>query len=562
MALPVNIENLVNGESVEWERLEFKAGWNPEEIAHTLCAFANDINNWGGGYIIVGVAEQAGRPVLPPEGLQPNQIDAIQKKIVELGHQVQPVYLPIVQPYVLLGKQIIVIWVPAGDQRPYSAPSTQGGKAQRQFYIRAGAKSIVAKGTQLQRLIDLTARIPFDDRINQQATVQDLQLGLIRDYLQEIRSDLFEESTQTELAALTQQMQIARGPAEWVRLLNVGLLFFSPEPERWFGRAWIELVVHEDDSARRFTEKTFRGPLHKQLRDCLAYVQAVVVEERTLKVAGQAEAHRFYNYPYEAIEEAVANAVYHKSYQEAKPIEIQIFPDSFQVLSFPGPVPPVTNESLQKPRLIARDYRNRRIGDFLKELRLAEGRGTGLPLIRRKMQQNGSPEPHFETDGEHTYFLSVLPVHPTWLPDSNQVGNQVGNQVSNQVSNQVGERAGPVTGKDYWELLRRFVYEFTEGGKTLDSENPDKYRPLIEFLEPDYAAVLRACTTPKSRKRVLELTLNLTNQLKNFNRYMDPLLTARLLARTVPDRPNSSQQKYYTTERGQLVLRLLDQTAR
>ena len=55
MSLPINIKELVHGKVVEWERLEFKAGWNPEEILHSICAFANDINNWGGGYIIVGV---------------------------------------------------------------------------------------------------------------------------------------------------------------------------------------------------------------------------------------------------------------------------------------------------------------------------------------------------------------------------------------------------------------------------------------------------------------------------------------------------------------------------
>jgi len=32
MALPINIKELVHGKVVEWERLEFKAGWNPEEI--------------------------------------------------------------------------------------------------------------------------------------------------------------------------------------------------------------------------------------------------------------------------------------------------------------------------------------------------------------------------------------------------------------------------------------------------------------------------------------------------------------------------------------------------
>ena len=85
MALPVNIEDLIHGRTVEWERLEFKKGWNPEDIIHTMCAFANDLHNWGGGYIIVGIAENNGQPGLPPVGLQQNQLDTIQKKIIELG---------------------------------------------------------------------------------------------------------------------------------------------------------------------------------------------------------------------------------------------------------------------------------------------------------------------------------------------------------------------------------------------------------------------------------------------------------------------------------------------
>ena len=49
MALPVNIDDLINHRKVEWARIEYKEGWNPEKILHTLCAFANDIDNWGGG---------------------------------------------------------------------------------------------------------------------------------------------------------------------------------------------------------------------------------------------------------------------------------------------------------------------------------------------------------------------------------------------------------------------------------------------------------------------------------------------------------------------------------
>ena len=57
MSLPININDLLHGKHVEWERLEFKVGWNPEAVLHTLCAFANDIHNLGGGYILMGIAE-------------------------------------------------------------------------------------------------------------------------------------------------------------------------------------------------------------------------------------------------------------------------------------------------------------------------------------------------------------------------------------------------------------------------------------------------------------------------------------------------------------------------
>ncbi|GHU90255.1 hypothetical protein FACS1894155_08360 [Bacteroidia bacterium] len=95
MALPINIQDLIHGHSVEWERLEFKQGWNPEEIIHSICAFANDLHNWGGGYIVVGIAEQNGMPVLPPTGLPQNQLDYIQGELIKLGNQIQPTYIPI-----------------------------------------------------------------------------------------------------------------------------------------------------------------------------------------------------------------------------------------------------------------------------------------------------------------------------------------------------------------------------------------------------------------------------------------------------------------------------------
>jgi len=52
--LPINLEDLLRQRTVEGERIEYKAGWNPAPIIRTLCAFANDVENLGGGYVVIG----------------------------------------------------------------------------------------------------------------------------------------------------------------------------------------------------------------------------------------------------------------------------------------------------------------------------------------------------------------------------------------------------------------------------------------------------------------------------------------------------------------------------
>ncbi len=82
------------------------------------------------------------------------------------------------------------------------------------------------------------------------------------------------------------------------------------------------------------------------------------------------EPDRFFNYPYAAIEEGLANAVYHRAYDEREPIEVRVENDRIEIVSFPGPDRSVTIEGLKNYRVSNRRYRNRRIGDFLKELHL------------------------------------------------------------------------------------------------------------------------------------------------------------------------------------------------
>ena len=89
-----------------------------------------------------------------------------------------------------------------------------------------------------------------------------------------------------------------------------------------------------------------------------------------------------------------------------------LFRSKILVISYPGPVPPLGKNNINAPIITPPRYRNRRLGDFFKELELTEGRCTGFPKIRRALRANGSPAPVFQTDSDREYFMVTIKVHP------------------------------------------------------------------------------------------------------------------------------------------------------
>lgn len=167
--MPVDIETLLNKQKIESERIEFKKGWNPTSIYHSICAFANDFDNLGGGYILVGVEQdEKGLAKRPIVGIEVEKIDGILKDMVGFNNKFDPYYLPRTSVESIDGKSVIAIWVPSGVNRPYAVSTdvTLKGKCDKAYYIRSGTSSIVAKGESLDQLRDMANRVPFDERPN------------------------------------------------------------------------------------------------------------------------------------------------------------------------------------------------------------------------------------------------------------------------------------------------------------------------------------------------------------------------------------------------------------
>lgn len=421
MAIPTSIKTLLSGDVVEWARIEFKETWDAAASLKSICAFANDLDNWGGGYIVIGVEENNGRPVYPLKGVPIEKLDAYQKSIFAKCKLLRPSYVPIIGIETYQEKTFIVIWCPGGDNRPYSSPKTmEKNNKERIHYIRKASNSVEPSDDEEKDLFNLANRVPFDDRVNHQAELSDLNITLVQNYLKEIGSSLYEKSKSGDFAELCSDMNIISKLPEYVKPKNVGLMFFCMEPDKFFPCTQIDIVQFPDGlGGDNIIENTFKGPIHQQLREALQFIKNSIVTKKIVKSADKAESDWVYNYPYAAIEEALANAVYHRGYDIREPIEVRVEKEMIEIVSFPGPDRSVTREGLKRYKVSNRRYRNRRIGDILKELHLTEGRNTGFGKILRALEENGSPKPEFVTDEDHSYFISRIFVHEAFLEGDN-----------------------------------------------------------------------------------------------------------------------------------------------
>ena len=415
--LPINVDDLLRQRAVESERIEFKGAWDARrtgpQVVRTICAFANDYHNLNGGYVVIGVDEREGRGVLPPRGLSEEEVDAAQKWIRGQCNRLDPPYPPVLSPERIDDRTVLVVWAPASEMRPHRAPRRDGVL---RHWVRLGSETVDAesRGDLLRGLVEQTAKVPWDDRLAQDARIEDLRAGKVREYLRDVRSSLVDAEDERDLyrrMRLTVQVNDHETPR------NVGLLLFSSQPERWIRGASIEVAQFAGDRPGNVQEeRTFTGPLVDQLVDCLQHLENL----STHHLRKQRDRYRvrdWVSYPKAALREAVVNAVYHRGYDldQPEPTKIYLYPGRVEVISYPGPVPGIERHDLlphSQPAPVP--ARNRRIGEFLKELGLAEGRLSGVPKIFDAMRANGSPPPRFDFDETRTFFRATLPAHPEY----------------------------------------------------------------------------------------------------------------------------------------------------
>lgn len=566
MALPINIEDLLNKRKVESNRIEFKSGWNPDRIYHTICAFATDLENTGGGYILIGVEQDdngiAKRPV---KGIPLESVDKILKEMVGYDAKVSssnliPVsYNSKVSVEEVDGNTILVIWVPTGPNRPYCVPESVVSKQQttKKYYIRSKSSTIEAKGETLDQVRDLANRVPFDERGNEAAEIKDISSLLVYEHLKAVKSKLADNFVGRSLWDILDEMDLLTGPLENRMIKNVALMMFCEHPERFFPVTQVDIVIFPEGSIENpdvmIEIPKIVGPVPKIIGETLSYLRTNVIKKRISKNSDTEKSDKAFNYPYQAFEEAVVNALYHRDYQEREPVEITIEPTHIDILSYAGPDRSITSEAIKAARkLKARRYRNRRLGDFLKELDLTEGRATGIPTIQKALKENGSPAATIETDEERTYFLMTIPSREDMVDlspvtqnnDENQDLEQRLLQILGHSFVKVQEAVNQTDITNVTELLQILlklsVKVWNKSKKGIDKAVLCK--SVLELLE-----CLRE--EPYNIKKLVK-ALEWTNTMELRRKVLNPLIELGYITMTMPEKPTSSKQEYRLTERG------------
>ena len=413
--LPIDLEQLAIRESEQVEWKENVA--DIDDVVETLAAFANDLPNLGGGYVICGAEERRdehGFPVLVRSGLTSARLKEVEGKVLtRCREKVDPAITPLVAevPADTPDRRILVFLQPSTGAA-HTARRADGGA---KHFVRVGRSTVEARNGVLRTLLVRKGALePWDRRACSSATINDLDLLALRDALQRMRvfsADVGLEpylSEEIQLSAFVPSLCVRDALTGVLRPRNYAILLFGREIQRFIPGAYSLFSIYPgaDRSAPHAERHELSGTLIDQARrlESLLDLQAYTTFDKT-----NPSAPNSVKYPKRALYEAMGNALAHRDYEEAAPTRVTVFDDRIEVLSS-GPLPvgvdPIAfSEGRASPR-----WRNQALAWFFNKLQIAQGEGQGIPTILRSMREEGCPPPTLQPDD--IQVLCTLPAHP------------------------------------------------------------------------------------------------------------------------------------------------------
>ncbi|WP_437624681.1 ATP-binding protein [Sorangium sp. So ce1151] len=415
MTARIDLVELARRESEQTEWKENVADVN--DVVETLSAFANDLQNLGGGYVVCGAKEEkdeSGFPKLLRTGLTAARLKEVENTVLtRCMDRVSPPLAPLVEELESDDPQrrILVFLQPATGSAHTFRRNNEGAK----HFVRVRRATIEARNGLLKDLLVRKGALePWDRRPCNAATVNDIDLLTLRDALQRMGVFTLDRGVErylvdrVQLSPFVPSLCVAEPLSGVLRPRNFAVLLFGREPQRFIPGAFSIFSAYPGldrtaPVARRFE---IPGTLLDQARRLQELLDAEAV---TLFDKTDLEAPNAQKYPRRALQEAMVNALAHRDYELVDPGRFTSYRDRIELVS-PGPLPVgVTLENLRTGSVTPR-WRNQALAWFLSRLQLAQAEGQGIQTIRSTMKAAGCPPPIF--DATEVSVTCVLRAHP------------------------------------------------------------------------------------------------------------------------------------------------------
>jgi ATP-dependent DNA helicase RecG len=359
------------GEGKEIEFKESIALW--KEIIETIAAFSNTT----GGTILIGVSN---RSKILGVKLGKRTLDDVANKIRQ---NTDPAVFPAIWVEEIDEKHIIAIEVKESVTKPVLA----FGRA----FKRIGKANHRLTSDEIRRLSLESRKVYWDEEVCEDAGIGDIDKELVIEFLKRAKYERsLDIEPNIEIEEALMRLKLLRGK----KLINAGILVFGKAPQDIFLQAETRCARFKGTDTTSFIDmKIFKGSVWSQVDDAESFVLKHINLSAWVE-PGKIERQERWEYPPEAIREAITNAVVHRDYLSSATVQVRIFDDRIEVWN-PGLLPErLTIEDLKREHESI--PRNRTLARLFFFIKYIEEWGTGTNRIINQCKAFGLPEPIFE----------------------------------------------------------------------------------------------------------------------------------------------------------------------
>ncbi|MCJ7812814.1 helix-turn-helix domain-containing protein [bacterium] len=356
-------------EKGESETVEFKENFDKEAI-ETTGAFANT----KGGNIFIGVSDK-GKMI----GVQLRK-ETVNSWVNQIIQSTDPQIIPEIEVDAVDGKNVVIILI---KEFPIKPVSVKG-----RCFRRVGTSNRMMTPSEISEMHLYSMRLSWDVFPVEGKSIKDIDMKKVRAYIRASHKTGRRKIADTPFEVLKKLEFVNEDKITWA-----ALLIFGKEPQRPLLQSAVHCERFKKDKTVIIDDLMIETDLISQVDEVMKFI----IRHLSVRYEFEGKPRRkeIWEYPLDALREAVVNAIVHRDYAAPSNVQVEIYDDHIQIWNPGRLLLGITVEDLYK-----KDHksviRNRLIAQVFYDIGYIEKYGSGTIKILDFCRQQGIPTPKFQ----------------------------------------------------------------------------------------------------------------------------------------------------------------------